>query len=918
MARCVMAGVALVAAAVAALFVRPALGQDVKYEKYTLDNGMTVILHEDHTLPVATVNTWYRVGGKDEPVGRSGFAHLFEHLMFMGTQRVPNGQFDALMEAGGGANNASTAQDRTNYFSAGPASLLPTLLWLDADRLEDLGAAMNQEKLDRQRDVVRNELRQNVENTPYGRAEVAITQTMYPEGHPYHGAVIGSHEDLDKATVFNVKDFFANYYVPSNASLVVAGDFKPAEIKPLIQQLFGTLPRGGEAAHQTAPQPVLGHVIRQTMLDKVQIAKVSFVYHSPANFAPGSAEVDLAGAILSEGKSSRLYKRLVYDDKLAVSVSAGVQEPGKLGSLFQIDVMAQPGVSLDQIEKEVDEEVGRFIKDGPTERELEEHKAPIELGTLARLQSVAAVADKLNEYEFYFGEPNSFKRDLDRYRAATVGSVKDWASRVLTPGARLIMRVLPEAPEHGQSARDQRPQDFAPKDFAPPPPETFALKNGLKVMFWRRDELPLVSVHLLVQPAGGGALTDPSRAGLAPLGTAMMEEGAGELDALQFGEALQLLGAQFSTGADHETATASLTVLKRNFDKAAALMADAVRRPRMEQKDWERVKRLHLEGLKEEEDEPATVASHAASRAFFGEKSPYAWPVNGTAESVEPLKLEDVQNLQRALFRPDTATLLVAGALGRDEAQKALEKAFGDWKAEGSGAQASIIPATGAKASLQVFIVDRPSAVQTVIRFIGPGVKEADAHRVPYRLLNTILGGSFTSRLNQNLREQHGYTYGASSRFVMEPSIGYFTAGSSVRADVTGASLKEFLSELRKMHGGDITEKEAGKAAQTLRTGVIQSFEGLNGLLSAAADLKAAGLPVETVGQDLAAMKTAKAAGLNAAAAQAVDVDRGVLVLVGDKKLVLEQIKDLGLPEPVELDVDGASVRTAGDQGGGH
>jgi predicted Zn-dependent peptidase len=437
-----------VVAAVVGLASAAAFGQEVKFEKYKLDNGMTVILHEDHALPVVTINTWYHVGAKEESVHRSGFAHLFEHLMFMGTDRVPNGQFDQIMESGGGANNASTAFDRTNYFSNGPSSLLPTLLWLDADRLEDLGRTMTQEKLDRQREVVLNERRQSYENAPYGQSELLITAKMFPEGHPYHNEVIGTREDIEQAQVPDVKQFFATFYVPNNASLVVAGDFDPAKIKPLVAKLFGTLPKAKEPVHKTAPPVKLETVLRETTHDKVQLPKVCMAYHSPAQFAEGDAEMDLLGAVLTQGKSSRLYKRLVMDEKIATDVAA-YQNSAKLQSVFRIDVTTPPGADLDKVEKIVDEEVGRLLSDGVTPAELEQRKATVELGMLSRLQSIGAKADNLNQYEFYFGTPDGFKRDLDRYRNATPEAVQAWAKKVLTPGARLIVRVLPEEAVQG-------------------------------------------------------------------------------------------------------------------------------------------------------------------------------------------------------------------------------------------------------------------------------------------------------------------------------------------------------------------------------------------------------------------------------------------------------------------------------------
>lgn len=906
----------LVMAAVLLVATCTARAQDVTYEKYTLPNGMTVILHEDHALPVCAVNIWYRVGAKDELPGRSGFAHLYEHLMFMGTERVPGNQFDVIMETGGGANNASTSLDRTNYFSAGPAKLLPTLLWLDADRLEDMGRTMSQEKLDLQRDVVRNELRQNIENRPYGKAEEQVYRLMYPPGHPYHNAVYGTHEDLEAASVTNVTDFFATYYVPNNASLVVAGDFKSAEVKPLIASLFGTLPRGADVSHKAADPVKLDRVVRDVTMDAVQLPKISFIYHSPANFAAGDAEMDLLAAVLTSGKSSRLYKRLVMDDKIAVDVSA-YQNSARLGSMFHIEVTVPPGVDLDAIEKTVDEEIARLTKDGLTAEELEQRKAAFELSSLSRLQSIEAKADMLNAYEYNFGEPNSFKRDLDRYRNATPAGVQDWATKILTPNARVIQRVIPKESERDATPRDERPKDLAPATFDPPPPETFSLSNGVKVQFFKRDELPLVSMELVCKPLS--PINPPAQAGLASLTSQMLDEGTKDLTSLQFSDAMSLLGANFGVGADQESVTVSLTSLRRTFDKALGLAHSAIATPRFDQADWDRVKRLHLEDLKQEDDEPAIVAARVGMKTLYAETNPYAWPMSGTPETVEKFSLNDAKSKHAALLRPEQSTIILAGNLSKDEARSMLEKTFGSWKAAGPAiAPSEIAPLTAASGfdtlapasgdSLRVFLVHRPEAVQTVIRFYMPGVPLKDDNRSSLRLLNTILGGSFTSRLNQNLREKNGFTYGAGSRFSMQPSTGIFTASSNVKADATGPALKEFLGELNRLRAGDVSSDELIKAQETVRTDVIQSFQGLGGIVGNAAELVAADMPFDTIKADLAKLPGVSADNLNSIARGAIPLERGVLVLVGDRTLVLDQIKSLGLPAPVELDVRGKPV----------
>lgn len=902
-----------------------ALAQSVKYEKYTLDNGLTVILHEDHKLPVVAVNLWYRVGAQNEPKGRSGFAHLFEHLMFMGTQRVPGSDFDNIMEAGGGSNNASTSLDRTNYFSSGPSALLPTLLWLEADRLEDLGRAMTSEKLDRQRDVVRNEIRQNVENTPYGRLEEDINRSMYPEGHPYHWNVYGLHQDLEAATLHDVQDFFANFYIPINCSLVVAGDFDAAQIKPLIQSLFSSLPSGVRPSQPTLEQfpiPQLHGATTITMLDKVELPRIRFAYHSPPHFADGDADLDLAAAVLTQGKSSRLYKRLILDDKLAVDVSAS-QDSAVLGSQFFIDIICTPDADLARVQTIADEEIARLAHDGPTSEELEQRKATIELGALSQLESIDTIADRLNEYEYAFGEPDSFKRDLDRYRNATPESVKKWVGHILRPDARVIVRCLPEEPgrEPNASARDQRPNDLSPGQFTPPAPESFSLTSGLPVLYWNQPGVPLVSVQLLMPGAATAAA--PEQAGLAFLTARLLGEGAGDRDAVQFADSMQSLGAVFRSSADRETFDVGLTVLTRNFDQALGLMADAVRRPRLAETDFDRVKRLHLQQLEQDLSDPMVYSQRVMTRLLFGPDHPYAASPEGSIATVQSITSDDVRRLYARVYSPHAngATLLLSGDIPRDQVRAALERAFGDWSFPAAPVTLQPVGPVPASDGLRVYVIDRPDAVQTVIRFATPAPAAGSASRAMLRVLNTLFGGSFTSRLNHNIREEHGYAYGAGSRFVLMPAAGYFVASSSVKSDVTGAALGEFMREFNRLRGGpigatfiaaprgDITPDELAKAAQTARTEIIQSFEGHAGPLRVAGERLSDGLAYDTVASDLGAISSIGIDQLNLAARDAIPLESGLLLLVGDKAVILEQIKDLGLPAPVELTPEGDPSR---------
>lgn len=416
---------------------------DIPFNKYKLPNGLVVILHEDHSLPLVVVNTVVKVGSRFEEPKRTGFAHLFEHLMFMGTRRVPPKMFDGWMEAAGGSNNAWTSNDRTDYYDIGPSNTIDLLLWLEVDRFASLADEMTQEKLDIQREVVRNERRQRSENVPYAKADLRLSELLYPKGHPYYHPTIGSHEDLQAATVDDVKAFFRRWYVPNNASLVVAGDFDPAVVKPLIEKRFGALRNTPVPAAPPVPKVKLDKVVRETMSDNVELGKIIMAWHSPARYAPGDAELDLLSLILTEGKVSRLYKALVYDQSLAQEVSA-YQASSDSASFFGIDVIAQPGVPLDKLEAAIDAELKKITAEAVSAAELTRAQNQYETDFVSRLQSIHRRATTLNLYETFVGDPGFAEKDLDRYRGVTPASLLAIAKSALDLNGRVIMHIVPE------------------------------------------------------------------------------------------------------------------------------------------------------------------------------------------------------------------------------------------------------------------------------------------------------------------------------------------------------------------------------------------------------------------------------------------------------------------------------------------
>jgi zinc protease len=420
----------------------------IPFVKATLPNGMTVILSEDHTVPLAAVNVSYTVGSRMERPGRTGFAHLFEHLMFMGTRRAPTKAFDAWMEETGGRNNAWTADDRTDYFDIAPSNAVPLLLWLEADRMRDLGPLIEQAKLDLQREVVRNERRQSVENRPYGVEELALPKLVWPENHPYHHPVIGSHEDLEAASVAEVKQFFAEWYDPSNASVVVAGDFDPGRVRGTIDGWFGTIPTHGKPKDPGAPgysdqKTTLSGVVRETVADNVELAKVTVAWQSPRHFAGGDAELDLLANVLAQGKPSRLYKSLVYDQKIAQEVSAR-QESRVLGSDFVVQAVVRPGVDPSRVEKAIFDQLAKVRSQEVTAEELDRARNAYEMEFVDRLQGIAERASLLNAYQAELGDPGYVQRDLDRYRRATAQDMLAYAKKVLLPDAVAVLTIVPK------------------------------------------------------------------------------------------------------------------------------------------------------------------------------------------------------------------------------------------------------------------------------------------------------------------------------------------------------------------------------------------------------------------------------------------------------------------------------------------
>lgn len=853
---------------------------ELKTERYTLKNGLTVLLVEDTRTPKVTVNFLVKVGSKDELAGRSGFAHLFEHLMFMGTKRVPQGQYDKIIESYGGDNNAFTAPDMTLYYSSAPAKALPTLLWLEADRLEALGENIDQKKLDLQRAVVLNERRQTTENTPYGEADEAINQLIYPSDHPYQRGTIGSPVDLGAASLADVKAFFATYYVPNNISLLVAGNFKSALVKPQIEKLFGGLARKNDTLHKSVPARVSLGAKRVTFVDRVSQPRLSMVWRIPKIGSTDYAKLDLITTALQ----SRINETLI-DSGLAsdayISVSGGILES-------QLNFTAFPGdgVSLPKLESAMDALLAAFTKTGLSASELKTAVAATEKNVLGLMQGLVERAQTINIDSYYYNDPNYTLKSLETYAKFTPAELSATGKAYLKSGDRLIQTVLPVQASTDAATRDTRPSDAASAAFAFPTNAQFTLSNGIPVSYWQSGQFPMTYLGI-ASNQGTGSETLP---GSTQLLAALLSKGS---KTLNFTRALTTLGADFGVTADARQTTASGSTLSRNLEPSLALMTEALRSPLLTKDEFENA-RANLSFEREAlPDDPRTLSLEIAMNAFHGAAHPLGRFVS--AGQVKAVKLEDVKARYAQVVNPASLRVFMAGNLSAAAVKISLERTLGAWKASGAR-QPNLSIATPSAGKARLLFVDRSDSPQTFIRIFAPSVGRKDSGQLEYATLGTVLGGTFTSRLMSNLREDKGYTYGISAGFIVQDNYGILNTRTAVESSVTGASIKEILAEFKLIITDGITDAETQKATQSQLSDILEAVATPANIAGSATALSAEGRSFADLIAQSVALPKITTVSVNAIAKNAIRLDSAIWVLVGDKKTVAPQLEGLGLP----------------------
>jgi len=874
----------------------------LEFEKYTLPNGLDVILHEDHTIPMVAVNVWYHVGSKNEKPGRTGFAHLFEHMMFQGSANHDTDYFLPLQKVGGQVNG-STNKDRTNYWENVPADQVELALWLEADRMGGLVAAMTQEKLDNQRDVVKNEKRQG-ENQPYAKADELMLPLLYPAGHPYAHTVIGSMDDLSAASVEDVSEFFNLYYAPNNASLCVAGDFDPAAVKAMIEKYFATIAPGRPVDRIERWLPVLDGERRAVAEDAVELPRLTMAWHSPAWYQPGDAELDLLGDILASGKTSRLYKALVYDRQIAQDVRAS-QESREMGGTFTIEVTAAPGHDLPEVEAAVDAELARLLDKGVEIGEVDLAKTRYEASFVRGLQRVGGFggkADRLNRYNVFTGDPGYLERDLERYRKATPREISAYARRFLDPGRRAVLHIVPQG---GLAASDTpvdravMPGPGAPVAFAPPVVQTATLANGLEIYLVEKHDLPLVDVRIDVL---SGWSADPAgRPGTAALTADLLDEGAGKLDALAIAAKAEALGARLSTRSSFDGSSASLDVLRGNLDAGLDLLADVVIRPAFPAADFERVRKARLGRLQQEAAQPRVQAIKELQKRMFGAGHPYAQPFTGTGteEGLARLSVDDLRAFHAAWYRPNNAAAIVVGDVTMDEARHALNRAFGGWQP--AETPTVTVPDPRPVRTAKIVVIDRPGAEQSMIMGGYASLTRSDDEYEAFETLNSAFGGQFSSRINLNLREEKGYTYGTRSQLVGLRDAGFFLVSAPVHTQYTRESLAELVREMTEIRGErPLSDEEVADSRNRRIQGFPQQFETIGAVAGSLEDLVRNDLPVDAWQRFAAQVEACTGPVLTATAQAQLDPARMTWVIVGDWSVIGEGLESLGLG-PVEV-----------------
>ncbi len=885
---------------------------DIAYTRYVLDNGLTLIVHEDHKAPIVAVNMWYDVGSADEKPGKTGFAHLFEHLMFNGSENYNDDYFKPFDRVGATGMNGTTNFDRTNYFQVVPKTALDMALWMESDRMGHMLGAVDQARLDEQRGVVQNEKRQG-ENQPYGKVFLTIFENMYPDAHPYDHSVIGSLEDLDAASLEDVHEWFKRYYGAANAVIAIAGDVEPEDVKARVEKYFGHIAAGPPLIKPAIAVEKRTQSSRMLMEDRVPQARVYKVWAVAPYGDPDLEYLDMAGDVLATGKNSRLYKRLVYEDQIATDVVAGVFGR-ELGGLFFVWATAQPGQDLAQVEQVLDEEIKRFLKEGPTKVEMERSRTGKHAGFVRgaeRIGGFGGKSDILASGEVYYGDAGAYKEVQRRIIGATRQDIRGAANRWLSAG-EFVLEVHPFPDYAVRPSTVDRSQGVPQVSEFPegrfPDRETTTLSNGTKVVLATRSAIPVVQFSLLMN--AGYAADQFGKPGTANLAMAMLDEGTRTRDALRISDELERLGAELSAGSNLDMSSVNLSALRANLDPSLELYADVILNPSFPGKEFDRLKKQQLAAIKREKTQPFSMALRVFPRLMYGEGHAYGLPLtgSGTEASVQSLSVDELKDFHSTWFKPNNATLVVVGDITMAELRPKLEKHFGKWR-QGE-VPAKNLGDVDLPDATSVYIIDRPDSEQSIIFAGHLAPPKSDSEQLAIEAMNDILGGSFTARINMNLREDKHWSYGARSLVFDTAAQRPFIAFAPVQTDKTAESIAEINKEVTGIRGDAMppTEEELAKIKDQKTLTLPGRWETNGAVLGDIVQMQRFGLPDDHWSTYAATVRALSLADVSRQAERVLQPGKMTWVIVGDRAKIESGIRDLGLGEVRFLDPDGNPV----------
>lgn len=803
----VLCGIAYAAAATHETDV-PLSPPDIPFTKTVLGNGLTLIVSEDHKAPVVAIDLWYHVGAKNEPPGRTGFAHLFEHLMFGATGGQQRGWFERLEGVGARDINGTTNSDRTNFFETVPTSALDLTLAMEAQRMGHLLDHLDESLLDTQRGVVENEKRQS-ENRPYALSYELTAKTVWPSGHPYAHTVIGDMADLEAAKLADVKEWFTKYYGPSNAVIVLAGDITPEAARRKVETYFGAIPPGPPVVRQKQWVGRRTEEQRAEAQDRVAAVQVSISWNTPPQGSPDTDSLDVLTSVLSEGKDSRLYRRLVYQDQTATEVEANV-DAREIGGLTTIRALAKPGANPERVEAAIHEELARLLRDGPTAAELQRVTNARAAQIIRQVEQGLSKAELLARSETYFGQPGAWRDSFIRQAHATPAAVTAAGRRWLSDGSfTLVIAPFPAlaaAPGAGVGVMPTPGPTIEPTF---PKIERATLSNGLKLILAERHSAPTVDVAIVTE---AGDAADPADSpGLSRLTFTTLMDGPVDLDALAFEDRQMVLGATLDGHSNWDTATVSMRALSARLDPSLDLLADVVLHPGFRAVDFSREKELALAQIRQSRQGPGAILYRLAPTLVFGRAHPYGHLA--TEASTEALTREAVVEFYQRWSQPADTTIIVVGDTTLGAITPKLEARFGAWKDAGNAPRKTIPPPAPAPAQT-VYLVDRPGAQQSLIAALGLTPPKSGPDHFAREAVSSVLGGLFASRLNLNLRENKHWSYGAWSALADARTAGFFEAASSVQTDKTAESFAEIRRELSEISTSRPPSREELKLAQ--------------------------------------------------------------------------------------------------------